>query len=242
MIQIGNNIYKEYNIILLPSDQKASIIGLYVDTNRLVFNNPNNNDISRGVSHNLYIVSEENICINDYCIDGNTLYGPYSKGDIAVDKFKKIVATSDSTLTFFGIPQLPQDFIIDYINSYNQGNIITTVLLEVIKYIGGTVNNGWEEYRLKLNNNNIIIGILEQVPPLIQQLLTKKAEASNKVDLEAYASGLIDMYNALNIPQDDDVKLKQLVELLSKANVRQYTCINDFGYSQLERDIVNLFK
>ena len=54
-------------------------------------------------------------------------------------------------------------------------------------------------WRLKLNNNNAIIGVLNEIPHIVQQLLDKKAEASNKVDLDAYASGLMDMYNALNI-------------------------------------------
>lgn len=39
-----------------------------------------------------------------------------------------------------------------------------------------------------------------------------------------------------------DEKLQKLVNLLEKAGVRKHTCINNFGYSQLERDIVDLFQ
>lgn len=35
--------------------------------------------------------------------------------------------------------------------------------------------------------------------------------------------------------------LKKLVKLLEDAGVRKYTCINNWGYSQIERDIVELF-
>jgi len=35
--------------------------------------------------------------------------------------------------------------------------------------------------------------------------------------------------------------LKILIEKLESAGVRKYTCVNEFGYSQLERDIVDLF-
>lgn len=35
--------------------------------------------------------------------------------------------------------------------------------------------------------------------------------------------------------------LNKLVEVLEKADVRKHICINGFGYSQVERDIVSLF-
>jgi hypothetical protein len=35
-------------------------------------------------------------------------------------------------------------------------------------------------------------------------------------------------------------KLEQLANLLRKRGIRKYTCINDMGYSQIERDIVSL--
>lgn len=42
------------------------------------------------------------------------------------------------------------------------------------------------------------------------------------------------------IPESENIiKLKLLSKLLEDAGVRKYTCINGFGYSQLERDIVD---
>lgn len=197
MIVINNKTYKEHSIVLVPSDNKLSIIGLYVDTERLVFNNPNNSDINRGMPQDLYILSDDTIKIGDwYYNPSNTVVGkPHieqceqdyeAKACLNKPTCKKIIATTNVNLNSFEMRRLPQDFIIDYVNEYNQGNIISKVLLEVTK--------SWEEYVLKLNNNNVIIGVLDKIPYVVQQLLYKKAEASNKVDLDAYASGLLDMY------------------------------------------------
>lgn len=44
-----------------------------------------------------------------------------------------------------------------------------------------------------------------EVPKIVQELLDKKAEMSNTVDLDAYANGLLDMYQALQLQQTDVV-------------------------------------
>lgn len=40
----------------------------------------------------------------------------------------------------------------------------------------------------------------------------------------------------------EDPKLKELADLLEKHGLRKHLNINGFGYSQIERDIVSLFK
>ena len=40
-----------------------------------------------------------------------------------------------------------------------------------------------------------------EIPKIVQELLDKKAEMSNTVDLDAYANGLLDMYQALQLQQ-----------------------------------------
>lgn len=42
-----------------------------------------------------------------------------------------------------------------------------------------------------------------EVPKIVQELLDKKAEMSNIIDLDAYANGLLDMYQALQLLQTD---------------------------------------
>ncbi len=47
-------------------------------------------------------------------------------------------------------------------------------------------------------------------------------------------------YNEANNKNQEEY-LAKLAELLTKHNVRKHTCINGWGYSKVERDIVDLF-
>ena len=40
-----------------------------------------------------------------------------------------------------------------------------------------------------------------EIPKIVQELLDKKAKMSNTVDLDAYANGLLDMHQALQLQQ-----------------------------------------
>jgi hypothetical protein len=89
---------------------------------------------------------------------------------------KKIIATTDSSLIIEKeldihsipteyveedtiLPQPSQEFIKKFVKKYNEGNPNTEVLVEYVKYIGGVVGNGWEEYRPKINTKNNTITI-----------------------------------------------------------------------------------
>lgn len=45
-----------------------------------------------------------------------------------------------------------------------------------------------------------------EIPKIVQELLDKKSEMSNTVDLDAYANGLLDMYQALQLQQTGVIK------------------------------------
>lgn len=195
MIQIGNSIYKEYDIVLLPTKEVSNIVLLPVN-NCILYNADAMRDgVNNTSNRHLYIIVDEalqeseidnHLCIfrsnNELitCIAGSN-YGRVK----TIGEYYKIIATTDTSLEIMmtnpaawnagiktmKLPQLPQDFIIDYISEYNKNNIITKVLLEVVKYIVGTVDNNWEEYRIKLNNNNVIIGVLEEAS---EQFFTKE--------------------------------------------------------------------
>ena len=129
------------NVVMLPTDEKASIIGLYKDTKQLVFNNPNNKDIPRGIPQHLYILSDEEIK------EGDWIYRFNSKDVFKADSFlihliernsteicKKIIATTDSFLNIWilnhnglsegeyqtTLPQPSQQFIEKYVEEYNK--------------------------------------------------------------------------------------------------------------------------
>jgi hypothetical protein len=54
-----------------------------------------------------------------------------------------------------------------------------------------------------------------EIPKIVQELLDKKAEMSNTVDLDAYANGLLDMYHALQLQQTGvskcNIKLNDII-------------------------------
>ena len=54
-----------------------------------------------------------------------------------------------------------------------------------------------------------------EVPKIVQELLDKKAEMSNTVDLDAYANGLLDMYQALQLQQTGVISSVFLPEWLT---------------------------
>lgn len=95
------------DVVMLPTNQKASIIGLYKDTGKLVFNNPNNKDIPRGIPQHLYILSDEKIKDGDWVIDLVNKYITRSnenKNDLVFwnlnrQRFKKIIVTTDTSIT-----------------------------------------------------------------------------------------------------------------------------------------------
>ena len=116
---------------------------------------------------NIYIISDEEIKGDDwiyryedkkvfqsksYFSEGN----PLKKGLIT-----KIIATTDTSLN---LPQIPQQFIQQYIEEYNKDNQITEVLVEVEEYEfkqtewfqEAPYTHKYKEWRLKLDSQNQI--------------------------------------------------------------------------------------
>jgi hypothetical protein len=94
------------NIFVLPTDQPSRLF----TTHRLVFDNINPPMNCKKAVH-IYITSSEEIKEGDYCVDGNDIYGPYEDGDIATDKFIKIILTTDSQLIRYGVQAIDDEFL-----------------------------------------------------------------------------------------------------------------------------------
>lgn len=148
-------MFKRVKVVMLPTNEKATIIGKYKDVDELVFNTPR--DIPRGEQQHLYILSDEEIKEGDWCISvkRNQLFqveevtdNHYVPTDFKNKNWtprkedcKKIIATTDSSLirvveSFKGevieerLPQPSQSFITKYVEKYNKGNIISDVMIE----------------------------------------------------------------------------------------------------------------
>jgi hypothetical protein len=183
-ININNKQFQEFNVVMLPTESNSGLLLGKSKTGKLVQYNTEftfpKNDIYNENQH-LYILSNEEIKEDNWCIDitTNRIFQFKNEKHYQNCDFKKIIATTDSSLNPTGdkgiiahafkeeIPQIPQSFIEDFIQSYNQGNVISKVLVEV-EFI--VTNEDWSKrpvivdgyYQIKLNQNNEI-SILTEV-------------------------------------------------------------------------------
>lgn len=197
-IKINNNHYIDAKVMMLATGNLAK-------RGELVINNelPKDKlfiawiDAQRSISQHLYILSNEEIKVNDWIYDtinkivyqvgsimNNNIICPKCQFTCHKNNAKKIIATTDSFLKQLIIPtgfksgigalshskeiELPQpskEFIKAYIESYNKGEVIEDVLveLETIGKYYDTELSGYkylslnDHYQLKLQDNTIII-------------------------------------------------------------------------------------
>lgn len=112
---------RQFNVVMLPTEKASK---LYI---------PNTGQLELGfniqrtlpdVSQHLYITEPDAIIKEgDCCIDGGEVFSPYETGDIAVDRFEKIIATTDPEL---GLPLCKGDFIQAFVK-YGKDLVITNV-------------------------------------------------------------------------------------------------------------------
>jgi len=238
LVTVNGKQYQECDIVMLGTSKTNNLndIVLNSDKTKLATLNPLTVGSKQSYTNqHLYILS------NDEIKEGDWVYNKKHNWLKQVDKHylllldyndKKIFATTDTSLETitsgtmklkdgsYGFTtlkpfEIPTTLIQQYINAYNNRNVVEKCFVEVEekfienneKYIHSSGAEGkysTHTKQIKLNENNEISILL----PTVEQ----------------------------------NVKLKQLAELLERADVRKYTCINKFGYSQLERDIVDLFE
>lgn len=197
-IQINNNHYQECDVVMLATKNPTVLREnqMWTHTNdggKIVklqptfnYEKPVRADELKGycVPQDLYILSNDEIEEGiDYYYDShnNLILKSSSNSDHEVYKYKKVCATTDSSLsailkgdTFAKlIPEIPQSFIEYFISEYNKGRTVDKVLVEVeetfdIRYYtpaGGIecANKYNIKYKLKLNQNNEI-SILNNTP------------------------------------------------------------------------------
>jgi hypothetical protein len=98
------------NIHILPTNQPSR---LCIDNscNELNYSEKEGLNSKHITNQCMYITSDEEIKEGDYCVDGNDIYGPYEDGDIATDKFIKIILTTDSQLIRYGVQAIDDEFL-----------------------------------------------------------------------------------------------------------------------------------
>ena len=120
------------------------------------------------IPQHLYITSNEEIKEGEYglsALNKVVVIGKLYKKSL----YKKIIATTDTSLQYaidkspynmeiYGLPQLPQQFIEDYIKEYNKGNVITDVEVEYVNTPNSVFISEIDApyIQLKINSDNTI--------------------------------------------------------------------------------------
>ncbi len=178
---------KKFKIIMLSSEKANNII--LSPLNKLAIREDSKSYEVYGFKiQNLYIVSDEKVKEGDYCksnpfpICGNTGILHCSGSGVKqanIDNCKKIIATTDKTL---GLPIIPDQFLTDYIKSYNEGKQITEVELEMIE-----LKSTHGSTRLELENNLILIDKIKTRPDNTVIIILEDKKLYNKEQLKEFA-------------------------------------------------------
>ena len=176
---------KEYQLLLSNSLFWTSKIEIKRYTEGWFFLNNSSNTNSHAITvpnvekfkhQHLYIISDDEIKLFDcvYNNKENIVEQITSKTQLIFvleenkenQTFKKIIATTDKTLSQTSrteIPQPSQQFIEKYIEEYNKGNMITDVLVEYtfndFKFMATLCTTKEKEYILKINPKDNTITI-----------------------------------------------------------------------------------
>jgi hypothetical protein len=198
-IEINGKQYQEYSVVMLPTENMTGIVlhGTGIDpyydtnTNAGMFDALNAVQNIGGICQHLYFISDEKIVKEDWVYDeyNNKIY---QATDIVIHNMKsldyepflkKIIATTDETLSVVKeragdnvwtqqLPQIPQQFVKYFIESYNAGNKISKVLVEVEcpqcldwGFVSQCKNDCNQKFvQIKLTKDNKVSVLIEQSP------------------------------------------------------------------------------
>jgi len=197
-IEINNKHYQECEVIMLPTDKWSPVVH---STNKYggLFKSEHYSpmkDMGDSYQH-LYIVSNDKIKEGDWVISStNTIIQCMYPENIHHKDIKKIIATTDNSLNqdiiarpYPLVYSIPQQFIDQYINEYNRGNIITKVLVEVEMWAHSEENPQW---KVKLNQDNEV-SILISDKSIIHKFVRKVQEEFPEINHD-YLTFKADMF------------------------------------------------
>ena len=179
--------FERAKVVMLPAKgmldaYKTPITEVYEDEGKLYLNKKEIGELitELGSPQHLYIISDDEIKENDYCLnlETNTVFKMHKHGLPTSNRNKKIIATTDTSLLKLRtdvpeywsdpLPQPSQQFIEKYIEEYNKGNIITDIKVEY-KRVFETITKGmighpeddisWWNEKLKINPKDNSINI-----------------------------------------------------------------------------------
>ena len=157
---------KKAKVVMLPTNEKTNII----NTNQGLLYNSND---YIGINQHLYIISDDKIKKDDWCIDSNGIIFQHKNHfPISIGQ-RKIIATTNTLLKIeingnrgdllpdvsfdINLPQPSQQFIQKYIEEYNKGNVITDVLVEYEYLLDDMVVLPYWKLKVNAKDNTITI-------------------------------------------------------------------------------------
>lgn len=239
---------REHSVVLLPTEKASRLVKnsregknellMFYETERTV-------KPSDGFKQqHLYILSPEEVEKGDWAIIRGRfpskcyMVGPRGIryfdcsecfGKQETEHMKKIVATTDSDLWFrvYGgeedkhgeleVPKIGIDFVQRYTKEWNKGKKIEKVMLEY-------------EEMVSMPQEHLLTGSDVEKEAMKNSFYQLKIRSNETVIISPVEQKVV----------STELKLQQLASILEQAGIRKYTCINGFGYSQVERDIVQL--
>ena len=170
IIYIDGKPYIKCNMVMLSTNNKSDLRFIRGYDRNVLGYNPlmgsiqlhNNKDSTISYQH-IYIISDGEIKKDELYCSPMGIVSRYNGIEKLPSNWRKIIATTDESLS---LPQLSQQFIEKYIEEYNKGNIITEGLVEVEVDLENY--NNWEPpfpyksldeqvfYKLKLDSQNTI--------------------------------------------------------------------------------------
>lgn len=177
---IDGKQYQECDVVMLETSKTNNLNDIVLNSNktRLATLNPLTIDSKQPCTNqHLYILSNDEIKEGDWCISMNLAYKkPFQCTNLLYAKeynCKKILATTDTSLK---LPQIPTTFIQQYIDAYNNGNVIEKCLMKVeFGEISESYFDGECErlpIHIKLNENNEI----SILPPTVKKQMFSREE------------------------------------------------------------------
>ena len=158
---MDNKPHIKGNVIMLPTENESS---LWINCeNKLKIHIKDRMCPGKQEFQHLYITSNEKLNKDDWYCSPMGIVSRYNGIEKLPSNWRKIIATTDTSLTIKGeqegeniwynpLPQLSQQFIEKYIEEYNKGNQINTVLVEITdSYLESDY-----KFKLKLDSQNQI--------------------------------------------------------------------------------------
>lgn len=177
IIYIDNKPHIKCNVVMLPTKNESS---LWINCeNKLKIHIKDRMCPGKQEFQHLYITSNGKLNKDEWYCSPIGIVSRYNGIEKLPSNWRKIIATTDTSLIsskLFPVgeelhsitnylPQIPQQFIQQYIEEYNKDNQITEVLVEIeeIKHYSGSVDSldvdddyDYIEYKLKLDSQNQI--------------------------------------------------------------------------------------